>query len=318
MVSTMANRVLTITDIEKKINAWVLDNTTDITMYRSVTALVDLLRRSMEHRNRDEPIKYPELFRQAITRIQREKIPKMIHDNLNEARLRIRDTDPVPELNRILLGALNRYIGMKPPKQNTLPNLKQLTTPKVYALDYQPQSTQITQVATPSPTQGNPGNPGKKNQNQQKKPQGGDKNEKKVSTPVQVAQTDSRNDQKQKMPFKKFFFVKPWPKYKPYLSRNGNKVSQECEKHFEGHCFRCGHNSHTHDRCRVYPDKTACITLCSCCMQGFHEVCKRKWAKEESVAKQLTHQMNQLSMMYGHFAQFPPPQYMVTEETDGN
>ena len=109
IVSTMSNSVLTITEIEKRINSWTIDNTTDTTMYKSITALLDLICRSQEHRSGNTPIRYPEVFRQTITRIQREKLPKVIYDNLNEARIRIRDSDPIPELNNILIGALNRY-----------------------------------------------------------------------------------------------------------------------------------------------------------------------------------------------------------------
>ncbi len=99
IVSVMSNRILTISEIEKRINAWTLDNSSDNTLYKSVTTLIDLLRRSLEHGNGHEPIKNPELFRQAITRIQRDKLPKIVYDNLNEARIRIRDTDSIPELN---------------------------------------------------------------------------------------------------------------------------------------------------------------------------------------------------------------------------
>ncbi len=145
IVSVMSNRILTISEIEKRINAWTLDNSSDNTLYKSVTTLIDLLRRSLEHGNGHEPIKNPELFRQAITRIQRDKLPKIVYDNLNEARIRIRDTDSIPELTRTIVGALNRYIGMKTPKSTTVPTSHKVATvapvQKVYALEYHPKIT---------------------------------------------------------------------------------------------------------------------------------------------------------------------------------
>jgi hypothetical protein len=36
---------MTISSIEQQINAWVLDNSSDVAMYKSLTALIDLQRR---------------------------------------------------------------------------------------------------------------------------------------------------------------------------------------------------------------------------------------------------------------------------------
>ncbi len=68
MISVMASKILTISDLEKAINNWKLDNTSDVNMYRSLTHLIDLLKRSSEHRDRDAPLHNPEIFRQAIVR----------------------------------------------------------------------------------------------------------------------------------------------------------------------------------------------------------------------------------------------------------
>ena len=109
MISVMASKILTISDLEKAINNWKLDNTSDVNMYRSLTHLIDLLKRSSEHRDRDAPLHNPEIFRQAITCIQRDSgLPMQLSKSLNEARLKIRDTDTMPELNNILVGCMNQ------------------------------------------------------------------------------------------------------------------------------------------------------------------------------------------------------------------
>jgi len=127
---------------------------------------------------------------------------------------------------------------------------------------------------------------------------GGGKDSKKTGGGTKPPEKKSDTDN-QKKPFKKFRFVQQWPKDKVYISKNGNKLSQECEKHFEGFCFRCGHNSHTYDKCKVYPEKTVCITICSVCAQGFHETCRRKWAKEAQISKQI----QQLGLFCNHMSQ---------------
>ena len=114
----------------------------------------------------------------------------------------------------------------------------------------------------------------------------------------------SNPTESKKKPFKRFFFVKPWPTGKAYLSKNGNKLSKECDAWFSGHCYKCGHNSHDYTKCRTYTDSTAYLSLCSRCNQGFHEQCRRRYVKENTVADQL----KQIQIMYDHLAMHPPRQ----------
>jgi len=262
--------------------------------------------------------------------IQRESLPKQIYDSLNEARLRIRDTDPVPELNRILLGSLNRYIGMKKPKGSSSvpqlhfgkPSTNQLelpSPPRVFALEYsqppptpkvaQPMGNQVSNKPKNGNGKGGGGNNVPKNGQI-----GGGQNVKNGQPNHNVAQGNKNDprtstEKKDKKPFKKFHFVRPWPEGKVYLSKNGNKLSRECEDHFQGFCYKCGHNSHDYTKCRTYTDSTAYLSLCNRCMQGFHDQCKRRWVKESQVADQL----KQIQIMYDHLAMNPPRQpFMVS------
>jgi hypothetical protein len=70
--------------------------------------------------------------------------------------------------------------------------------------------------------------------------------------------------------------VTPWPENKPYMSKNGNQLSDAFNDHFRDFCFRCGHSSHQGRDCRTYPDRTPIMTLCTRCRQGLHEDCKSK------------------------------------------
>jgi hypothetical protein len=71
-------------------------------------------------------------------------------------------------------------------------------------------------------------------------------------------------------------FVDPWPENKTYLNKSGNALSAEFEKAFEAFCYKCGHFSHKGQDCRIYPDSTAVLTLCSKCRQGLHDECKSR------------------------------------------
>ena len=43
VISVLASNILTISDLEKAINGWTLNNADDCTMYKSLTTLLDLL-----------------------------------------------------------------------------------------------------------------------------------------------------------------------------------------------------------------------------------------------------------------------------------
>ncbi len=75
---------------------------------------------------------------------------------------------------------------------------------------------------------------------------------------------------------KKAYFVRPWPENTPYLSKNGNCLSKEIEKHFANHCHKCGHSSHNASQCLTYKDKGTILTLCVVCRQGFHDTCRSR------------------------------------------
>ncbi len=91
-------------------------------------------------------------------------------------------------------------------------------------------------------------------------------------------------------------FIEPWPEGKGYLSKSGNSLSKEFEQYFRGFCYKCGNSSHSGEKCRTYPEKTAVISLCSVCRQGFHETCKSR--RPDLKTKFLNKQIEQLSEIY--------------------
>ena len=268
VISVLAPSILTISDLERSINKWQLENKNAETLMNSVTQLIDLLIRSAQHRDRDQAVRYPEIFRQAIGRIQRdESLPHDIHQALAAARIKVRDEDTVPQLNNYLFGALNPYIGRQP--RNKQKSSSTGAIPKVSKVEKDKKVKAIEQVTSKDGNQKS--STDTKPQETGTKPKGNWKNR--------------RYDRKEK----KFSFVKPWPEGKNYLSKNGNSLTKECEEHFKGFCFRCGHNSHTPEDCRIYKSKDVYITLCTRCRQGFHDSCKSKRynIKEDTLNKKI-------------------------------
>jgi hypothetical protein len=196
------------------------------------------------------------LFRKAIEVIDRnENLSPRVQDELYKARLRVQRGDNFAEMLQVLSAVC--HMCLKQPK----PQVKALTTQiqvdqlaaQVKALTYTP--------TTPPPAP------------QQKK--------------KQAAPQQKNTDQKKKVEKdgkpkrqpsirKRYKFVAPWPRDKPYLSKSGNTLRQEAELHFKGFCLKCGCDNHRADSCITYPEKTTIMTLCIRCMQGFHEVCRSK------------------------------------------
>ncbi len=74
-------------------------------------------------------------------------------------------------------------------------------------------------------------------------------------------------------PFKPLARVTPWPEHKEYISKSGNVLNDEINRHFYGFCFRCGLNNHSASYCKTYDRQKIILTLCNLCRSGFHEVC---------------------------------------------
>jgi hypothetical protein len=70
------------------------------------------------------------------------------------------------------------------------------------------------------------------------------------------------------------YFVKPWPKNEPYLTRDKKSFLPAFEEHFKNFCYRCGLSNHSAKNCRIYPDAKIIMELCGVCCMGLHDRCK--------------------------------------------
>jgi hypothetical protein len=277
VISTYSDQVYTRAELEKKINQWTLNNSSHRALRQSVVALLELLQKTTDHDFMNDK---PELFRLCITRIQMEKLPMVIHTALNEARMKIRSTDTMVDLTQTLLAALNRYVGMKPPKGSAakLEAARYDSQPQG-AVTYPifPPQLAIPPPATPIPAQTGNGRRDKGNQSRgRNQQQRGQKGRDRSASRGRNLRGEDRKKNPKNGDRKKPSFVTPWPENKPYMSKNGNQLSEAFNDHFREFCFRCGHSSHQGRDCRTYPDRTPIMTLCTRCRQGLHEECKSK------------------------------------------
>jgi hypothetical protein len=279
VISTYSDQVYTRAELEKKINQWTLNNSSHRALRQSVVALLELLQKTTDHDFMNDK---PELFRLCITRIQMEKLPVAIHIALNEARMKIRSTDTMVDLTQTLLAALNRYVGMKPPKGSAakLEASRQDSQPQG-AMVYPVFPPQLTMPRPPVPTQpqtqngARPKNNQNKSKNQDQKRNQGQRSRDRSSSRGRTSREDKKKNSRNGGG-KKPSFVTPWPENKTYMSKNGNQLSDAFNDHFRDFCFRCGHSSHQGKDCRIYSDRTPIMTLCTRCRQGLHEECKSK------------------------------------------
>ena len=105
------------------------------------------------------------------------------------------------------------------------------------------------------------------------------------SSSVKDFKKKSKNNKKKN---KTFMEIKPWPKNKPYTKPNSNTLTQECENYFHGFCFSCGKNNHIAEKCWLYNQEPASLSLCKTCFRGFHSVCKYKGKGKNKPKKALS------------------------------
>jgi hypothetical protein len=299
-ISLYATNVVTRNELEKQLNAWVLVNTSETEMYMSIIKLIDMLNRIREDYGLNPP-NIPELFRSAVTWIQRQtNIPRHVRDHLYEARLRIRPDDSMTEANAILVAACSRWLGSKPIK----PQVKAITSDmERLAIEHFPQpkkgkKAQVLAITGPEVKDSKPATqPAPKNQNSGQK--SGKQDGKKADDGKGKGQGKGQDGKKK---FVKPSFVKPWPENSPYVGKNGNNLTKEFENWFKNHCHRCGHSSHLAEKCRTYTDKSTILTLCSRCRQGLHDNCKSKRPDLQQAAM-----LKEVKKMYANMYSVPPP-----------
>jgi hypothetical protein len=220
------------------------------------------------------------------------------------------------EATKILIAAAHRWLDLKPQQK---PQVRTITDGvQMLAIEHKPGKTgkkgkkgqqaaapTVQTVALPSPKTNNNNNNKKDGQNTQQNQNQGKKDGKGATQQVNKTGqpgNQSANSFQKKKKFKKPYFIAPWPVGKEYLSKNGNNLRKEFEDYFWDVCHRCGHSSHTADRCKTYPDKSTVLTLCEICRQGLHDCCKSR--RPDLVQKDI---LNQVKKMYNKMCTSQPP-----------
>ncbi len=281
MVTMYSSKISTRPELERKLFVWKLDNTSSETIMKTVLELIEIITKLNEDEIEENKVEQHVLYKKIISRIQQEKFPNFVVSGLDEAYVRIHRDHTILELTQLILNPLQRFAGMRqaqsknqvhqissdsqviPGNSSSVP--MQFTVPP-------PPITQVKQVQ-------NAGT-GNAQKNQKPKQEGKNKNRNqndgKKDNYVRKEKRFERSDKYDRRMPKRQNFVEPWPVGKNYLSKNGNTLTGEFENHFRGFCFKCGHSSHQSDQCRIYPDKTIILDICSRCRQGLHETCKSR------------------------------------------
>jgi hypothetical protein len=312
-ISTFAPSIPTQRELENKIVNWKLDYRSVAHLNKSLTDLICWVEDVS-----DSDLNTVDIYHNVIGRILQEKVNARILHNLQEIRMKISDQDRISDLVQMLLCPLKQLI----PKTEHTPKSVQKTenvshsTPSSSPNDYPSSPRSIAYLQDPNtlmqvsyfPPGYVPPAVNAVNSNTQEKKVGkyAERNKKRRERKALEKQvnaiTQQKTDQTQQtmssvpkttvtatekpndLPRLKRF-VDPWPENKPYLNKSGNALSAEFEKAFEAFCFKCGHISHKGQDCRIYPDQTAFLTLCSKCRQGLHDECKsrRKFYPKQNV-----------------------------------
>jgi hypothetical protein len=298
-ISTFSTNIMTMPALEKAINEWVLNVSDEKAMHKSFCQLIDFMNKMREGYSYGKP-HIPSLMREVITRINRQSnMPRVVKEKLQEARLRIRDEDTLNECFQVIFAVLMIWVNMKGgganPKVKSMKSLtselgkltldgtstppKKKKSPKVQAVTSTPPAAD-SKGTPPTKKPYFKGGDGKKGTDNKGKGGGGQK-----ADGYKGKGTNKDGYKKSK----KAYFVRPWPENTPYLSKNGNCLSKEIEKHFADFCHKCGHSSHNASQCLTYKDKGTILTLCGTCRQGFHDTCRSRRAdlQNEKVLKEV-------------------------------
>jgi hypothetical protein len=290
-ISTFSTSIMTRSALEKAINDWMLDVSSERAM------LMDWINKNRDTYNIGKP-HIPSLMRDVITRVNRQSnIPRVVKEKLQEARLRIRDEDTLNECFQVVIAVLMIWVSMKGGSSTKVKSVKSISTDLgKMSLDGpsappKKKSAPKVQAVVSSPpavdSKGPPPNkkPGIKGGDNKK---GADGKGKGGGTKTDGHRWKEKGKDGYKKT-KKAYFVRPWPENTPYLSKNGNCLSKEIEKHFADFCHKCGHSSHNASQCLTYKDKGTILTLCGTCRQGFHDTCRSRRAdlQNEKVIKEV-------------------------------
>jgi hypothetical protein len=270
IISTYSTSMMTQTELELKINNWKLDTSSLDALIYSATTLIDLYKK-----NASSYISSSDLITTVTARIQSDKsLPPYISTLLTEFRLKIRPDDQMHTLSGGLLACIKRCVRHQQ-KEQSQAHTKNVPPKHVKSLQQstpKPQSVppaQINVIKPPFVVSQNMSDGHTKQKHPQVPTQ--PKNTQQSATLPPVNWDNNRTYRPNKFGRT---FVKPF--VEPNPNHKGNRVSKAFEAHFLSDCFRCGDSSHKSSDCKLYPERTAVVTVCVVCGQGLHDVCRSK------------------------------------------
>jgi hypothetical protein len=219
----------------------------------------------------DQKISLAEIFRQVIGRIlQLTYLPQLVVNQLNEARVMIREDDSLDVLNKGIMSVLYKLRGFKDrnERNDRIFHDKRMYTVKTIESEHPEWQEQENENYVEEPLMDDSATV---NTSYQKNFQ---------HKPFQKAWENRGGSGGGDTTFRggssKPSFVKPWPLSRQYLNGNENTLNKDFESYMQGHCYRCGNSSHIARDCRTYPERQTKHSLCKRCCQGLHEQCKSK------------------------------------------
>ncbi len=127
-ISTFSTSIMTRSALEKAINDWMLDVSSERAMHKSLCQLMDWMNKIRDTYNIGKP-HIPSLMRDVITRVNRQSnIPRVVKEKLQEARLRIRDEDTLNECFQVVFAVLMIWVNMKGGSTAKVKSVKSFTT----------------------------------------------------------------------------------------------------------------------------------------------------------------------------------------------
>lgn len=308
-----SSSVATRAEIEYRIDHWKLDTSNTRALGESLGELKILL---IEAEGLDyTAIDIPYLFSLMIKRIKREPLPPYVRRKLDEFSFDLRTNDDPIDLQNTLQVIL-RSVGSSKQRPLQVNAIESLSSPNIpiQTLQQPNKSKNGNNKGKEEKAQARNQGQRQNNQGQQNYPPRG-----RSRSRANNRQNDGRNPSRGRSQSRprnwrasrsrsRVQSVKQWPQGKPYLSRSGNKVSQELDDWFAGFCHRCGLKGHEASDCKKYPEKITVLTLCETCLSGFHLQCRHP-----RYANNPQNNMTVNAIRFVGRTKTPPP--MITIET---
>jgi hypothetical protein len=266
--SINSSLIKTKAELESALDQWKPDFNTYSGLQSSLTHL-RTLHANLTGKNYED-INVTQLYIQIHRTLLKQKLPQWMLRDLNDLYPRIESSLSALELHSAILSCLAPGVGKV--------RLEKINYPVA-------QVNQVTSSVTSDSLYNNSGSQNQnknqntgtgtknKNQNHQSQQNRGRSRSRGRNQGNQGNQKNYRGRSHSKSTGKPYF-VKPWPKNEPYLTRDKKSFLPAFEEHFRNHCYRCGPSNHAAKNCRIYPDPKIIMEICSTCYMGLHDHCK--------------------------------------------